>query len=345
MDLDHDNLIRELSKAKREIRVLTDEKALFTEKLSQNEAHIYQLSARVDGCVPKDTYEKLLSKYREKKQLARFHEDKSRSATFDLQNQKQTLQNVFAEKEELLNDQIRSLTLALRNQKDITAKLTADIQTLRRKLAAVANPASEKVTREELVIAEEKAREAEARVQQLTQEHQAEIEEAEKLRLELRRHRKAHEELSKEIADIKAKARSAVDITTAAERVREKLVGQKSTVKSVAQELNELLGILGVEKIEFLDTSRFWSLRSQRLFESPPEVLEKLARVQDLLKNLRQELGRFPITGPASSGEIEDERRALTEMVRDACETQAVQVQQLRGIISTQHSAIVGSPG
>jgi hypothetical protein len=249
------------------------------------------------------------------------------------------------DKEEELQEQIRSLTTSLRNQKDIAAKFGNEIMTWKRKLSAYANPESEKVPKKDVLIAEDRARDAEMRLHSLSIDYQAKIEEGNQLRKEITIHRRTEEELRATFIGLKAKVRVISDIEAKTMSIREKLKGSKCTVQSLGKELNILFDAFGIDRIELIQASRFWSLRTEPVFESPPMVLARLKEIGKLVRGIRNEMSRFPIpiqTG--SSGEIEDELRMVIEMVRTVWTNQISQVKELKGIISSQHCAILETP-
>jgi DNA repair exonuclease SbcCD ATPase subunit len=345
MDSEYESHIRELAKAKREIRILTDEKAQFHEKLAQNETHIQQLSERVEGCVPREVFHRLSEKYHEVKKLKKFSEDKARNLSFEMSRQHEAFLIQVAEREEQISEELRGLNGAAKNQKEIIAKLTSEIQRLRRKLSVWQNPSSEKVAKEELTISEERADLAEAKAEWIACELQQKVEENDQLQEQLRKDQRAHDA---RISEFKSRIQSLAELESRVGQVHDQLDGRRCTVGSIAKELNDLFGYLGLERIELTDASRFWVMTSARLFESPPEILDRFRNQRKMLRGVKAQLCRFPINSDlgrtTGTNEVEQDIRQVGElvaMVRAVFKDQGRRIREMESLSSTQHSTLI----
>jgi chromosome segregation ATPase len=325
-----------------------DEKAQFHEKLAQNERHIQQLSERVEGCVPGDVFQRLSEKYHEVKKLKRFSEDKVRNLSFEMSRQREAFQKQAAEREDQISDELRGLNVTAKNQKEIILKLTTEIQSLRRKLSACQNPSSEKVTKEELTIAEEKAQSAEAKAESTSHELQRKAEENSQLQQHLRKKQRSEERQRARIREFKSRMQSLAEVESRIGQVHDQLDGKRCTVGSIAKELNDLFGYLGLERIELADAPRFWVLRSAHLFESPPDILDRFRNLRKMLGAVKAQLCRFPISSDVGrttgTNEVEEDIRQLGElvgMVRALFKDQGRRIREMESLIATQHSTIV----
>jgi chromosome segregation ATPase len=348
MDSEYESHIRDLAKAKREIRILTDEKAQFHEKLVQNERHIQQLSERVEGCVPRDIFQHLSEKYDEVKKLKRFSEDKVRNLSFEMSREREAFQKQMAEREDQISNELRGLTATVKNQKNIIVKLTSEIQSLQRKLSAWQNPGSEKVPKKEVTLAEEQAHLAEAKAESMSRELQQKVEENSQLQQHLGKKQRSEERQRARIREFKSRMQSLAEVESRIGQVHDQLDGKRCTVGSIAKELNDLFGYLGLERIELANAPRFWVLRSAHLFESPPDILDRFRNLRKMLGAVKAQLCRFPISSDVGrttgTNEVEEDIRQLGElvgMVRALFKDQGRRIRDMESLIATQHSAIV----
>ena len=149
--------------------------------------HIQQLSVRLEGTVKKASYDELFEKYQEAKQLKIFAERKAKLSDQYVDSRNKELTRLFGAKEEELVSEISALKQKIGKRDEVNAKLVAEMRRLTRKLSAYANPNSDKVPREELVIAEERQREMELELKSLTDRCEALVTANEEMKAKLSR--------------------------------------------------------------------------------------------------------------------------------------------------------------
>lgn len=358
MEAKHDDIIRELAQAKRQIRVLQEEKEQFEGFIAEKEIHIRQLAARLEGTVNRSVYEELLDKYNEAKHLKMFSEQKMHSSTFEFERQRESMEKTFKEKEESMSEDIRDLRRQIERQKSANAKLIGEVQLLNRRLKSYVDPNSEKVSREELRILEETHEKTEKEMKVIAEKNELLVSQNEDLRKELsqkvkevivsnEKEKVQTEQLERCRNDLATKSELLNRISAIATSLQGTLRSRDCTVAQCCAKINPLFGLFDMSEVAIRSLAEILSVQSETVFDTCPDGRhEKMMR---MIRKCKSDLTSLPVKYDenllkSNSYNLEVEIRTLGQMIIQAknyLDDQADHMREMGALISRQHTALI----
>ena len=358
MQAKHDEIVRELAQARRQIRALQEEKEHFDEFMAEKEMHIQQLAGRLEGSVKRSVYDELLDKYNEAKHLKMFSEQKMHSSTFEFERQKETMEKMFKEREESLSDDIRDLRRQIDRQKNANAKLVGEVQTLNRRLRAYVNPNSEMVSREDLRILEETHEQTAKELKLMTDKYEVAQTHNEDLKKELsqkvkelivstEKEKLQAEQLSQVQDALDTKTNLVHKITEIANTLQGTLRSRDCTVAKCCSNLNPLFSLLEMSEVTMRSLAEILSRQSETVFDLRPDGHHD--NMMRMLMKCKSDLTSIPIKYDenllqSNTYNLEAQIKTIGEMIIQAksyIHDQLAHMREMSSMISSQHAALL----
>jgi chromosome segregation ATPase len=231
----------------------------------------------------------------------------------------------------------KEVKAAQRSASDLREELVKSESEFRQQLAKVESEFRHKQARFEVDFQEQYvAREADLRGQFLKSES------------ELRASFTASEsELREQIATLEMSVKRLGEVRSRLGDLHSKL-SESTTCRAISRDMNRIFAIVDFDPVEIVDNSRFWGIRSTKIFEAKPEIQERFANLGGMLRQVQHELGRFPIElgdfpsehGDELEGQIDHVLRII-EILRDSFDQQQAEIEDLKSVNTSQHSALL----
>lgn len=352
----NESLIKELSRAKIDLRNIQEEKQQFNNYLAEKQDTIQELSTKLAGTVPAEDFNNLKVKYETNKKLLKFNEGKLQSESYERSMAIEKLNKEFEDKEDKYNQQIRSLNKEIESNKDLIRKLRFELQSLTRKLEVYSTPGAELIPASQLTIAEEQIKNKDTEIEQLT----AKIEElnsqnetfdkkVNELQSTIRKNDTKIEEinhsnefLQKEKESLDDNFKKLVELTKS---VNNSFIqsGRILHSSNIAEKLNNLFQFAKLNAIAFYSPQlSFKKFEIMNLDESISKTIE---RERSIVNNIKVILTNFPLESKFSTAkDIEGDLIQIRDFVsklKTSFDEQMKHIEEANQIISTQHNTIL----